>query len=88
MLPMSNGESLNRVVADCITNSARAELAETLLDKTTRTAILSEAGFTDEEREKLIEIEAVTVEDFYDQAREALGLATKEGQNKGIEKEV
>lgn len=85
---MSNGESLNRLLVNCIIGSGRTELVETLLDKTTRIAILSGAKFTDEEREKLTEIEAVNVESFYSQALEALGLVTEEGQIKGKEREV
>jgi len=85
---MSNGESLNKLLADCIIDSGRTELVKTLLDETIRIAILSEAEFTVEEIKKLTEIEAITVEGFFSQAREALGLATKEGQSKGIEREV
>jgi hypothetical protein len=87
---MSNGKSLNKLLADCIINSGRTELVETLLDEdeTKRAVVLSQAEFTVEERERLLKIKAATIEGFYAQALEALGLVTKESQSKGIEREV
>lgn len=81
---MANGESLNRLVADCIISPT---LSKTLLDKTKRIATLSEGEFTVEEKQILAGIEAQDIEDFFRQALEGLGSVVGENNKKGIERE-
>jgi len=80
---MTNGESLNRLVIECITQTT---LTRALLDQRQRIVALSERGFTDGEKQILLEIKAQDVEDFFRQAREGLGLLPEENQRKGIER--